>query len=1086
MDSLTPYNRLKSEEPIMDYAVVNQDVTATPEVEKKRFIEDTIRKDFEPWFGGLNPKEFILKLNRQIESINNHKPSFNQKSDDEILYMVLDEILILMNIDSMINCWTYDQFMKRYKGLLVYLQDLFPIKNIQQIKSLVTTYLLQMQTYQAQSNFDFGVAFLSNNDDYQKKLIESIEFFISDNYDKLPSNVEVVVDNKNDGVQSEVTTRICNNLDKIRLLCEQYNNKAVTADGDGDNAATTGNNVGKKKVEFWINETKFAVRSRPINGNIGFLTRQVDGRRHVYEVLNDDLKTVVQQWDEILQVGDAPLPHKTKVETEEILLNTVAQNTEGLLKVMLRRDKSTADVAARAAAILTAQRIHEEGHEHDNSTGTGKNKSSSPMNNKAALHTDVTGKSRVASKNLKVGTVADAHVGDNGGRYDVDRVINNLLQRCHVQKNGSFSLDWHGLGIQAGLCFNAAPSNVSFLNGPLLVKDDEDDDNTTIADTDATVPTADDTKTTGYQPRKNSTRHQKLRHSHRDDVGDDDVDDESIQQRRDGPNRKRKIGNIIQDSQKEGETEKGKKQKTSKTLPKHVCSLMTALNRKIVLPKQQRLITDQYIDQSQTSLWQAITEITNDPKFLINLSKEERTSVNNCLVINEKLGGGMLTLKRRLQTKLLTCMDCFSTLLKKVDNDNEGGGKDLPHPLYYSSVYVEDKSVVNKICYRMVLSPVQDRTHKIKNAYDNLSAIFNRHGLGKISMNYKNAKNLADTLSRFIIVYAAWNINDNNNNRFQVATSVAGKIVSVSYVVDYNTTNNDDNNGNDPRCFTYESLLKWGRDALSFIDSVLNNISLFDFKSCYLVQLLNNPQLTMSNNTQLGEHNTLTAIADGLKFAAEHRKPKTTKTTKNTPSKITVAKLNKRLLVDMSDLQEKVKKTLVESQFCQKESDVDELMEKFDLRNVAQNFPGTSNLLNSNSTGLTDSHDANWLYHFTRLKSFLESNDYSKYPDMYDDFDLSKWVATQRFLKEQDYLSNDELNKLNEINFWWTDEDEKEEEEEEEEGEDDEEEEGEEKEEEDDKNDDDDNDIVDSDDNDDDDDVDDDGSNTTTNEGLGE
>ena len=105
-------------------------------------------------------------------------------------------------------------------------------------------------------------------------------------------------------------------------------------------------------------------------------------------------------------------------------------------------------------------------------------------------------------------------------------------------------------------------------------------------------------------------------------MDDHDVDDQSIQQSRDGDNRKRKYRNINQDPPKEGETEKGKKQKRSKTLTKHVNSLMTAPNDKIILREQQRLITDQYIDQSQTSLWHAITEITNDPTFLVNLSKE--------------------------------------------------------------------------------------------------------------------------------------------------------------------------------------------------------------------------------------------------------------------------------------------------------------------------------------------------------------------------------------------------------------------------------------------------------------------------------
>lgn len=52
-------------------------------------------------------------------------------------------------------------------------------------------------------------------------------------------------------------------------------------------------------------------------------------------------------------------------------------------------------------------------------------------------------------------------------------MISKLIEKCQVRKNGSSFFDWHGLGIQAGLCFNAAPSNVSFLNGPLLDGNEE-------------------------------------------------------------------------------------------------------------------------------------------------------------------------------------------------------------------------------------------------------------------------------------------------------------------------------------------------------------------------------------------------------------------------------------------------------------------------------------------------------------------------------------------------------------------------------------------------------------------------------------
>ena len=42
-----------------------------------------------------------------------------------------------------------------------------------------------------------------------------------------------------------------------------------------------------------------------------------------------------------------------------------------------------------------------------------------------------------------------------------------------MRRNGGSFFDWRALGVQAGICFNAVPSNVSFLNGPLLDGNEE-------------------------------------------------------------------------------------------------------------------------------------------------------------------------------------------------------------------------------------------------------------------------------------------------------------------------------------------------------------------------------------------------------------------------------------------------------------------------------------------------------------------------------------------------------------------------------------------------------------------------------------
>ncbi|KAG7357597.1 Nse4 C-terminal-domain containing protein [Nitzschia inconspicua] len=58
-------------------------------------------------------------------------------------------------------------------------------------------------------------------------------------------------------------------------------------------------------------------------------------------------------------------------------------------------------------------------------------------------------------------------------RYDADRVVSRLIQQCRYIAGGTAIFDWKKLGIEAGVCFNAIPSNVTFLNGPLQNGQDE-------------------------------------------------------------------------------------------------------------------------------------------------------------------------------------------------------------------------------------------------------------------------------------------------------------------------------------------------------------------------------------------------------------------------------------------------------------------------------------------------------------------------------------------------------------------------------------------------------------------------------------
>lgn len=52
-------------------------------------------------------------------------------------------------------------------------------------------------------------------------------------------------------------------------------------------------------------------------------------------------------------------------------------------------------------------------------------------------------------------------------RYDVEKFIHKLKKSCSSGNGSSGAFQWHSFGYEVGCCFNALPSNVSFMNGPL-------------------------------------------------------------------------------------------------------------------------------------------------------------------------------------------------------------------------------------------------------------------------------------------------------------------------------------------------------------------------------------------------------------------------------------------------------------------------------------------------------------------------------------------------------------------------------------------------------------------------------------------
>ncbi|KAL7541869.1 hypothetical protein ACHAXR_011312 [Thalassiosira sp. AJA248-18] len=52
-------------------------------------------------------------------------------------------------------------------------------------------------------------------------------------------------------------------------------------------------------------------------------------------------------------------------------------------------------------------------------------------------------------------------------RYDAIRLAQSLVKKGTIRTGSSSQFSWRGLGFQVGVCFNALPSHVSFLYGPL-------------------------------------------------------------------------------------------------------------------------------------------------------------------------------------------------------------------------------------------------------------------------------------------------------------------------------------------------------------------------------------------------------------------------------------------------------------------------------------------------------------------------------------------------------------------------------------------------------------------------------------------
>jgi predicted helicase len=74
-------------------------------------------------------------------------------------------------------------------------------------------------------------------------------------------------------------------------------------------------------------------------------------------------------------------------------------------------------------------------------------------------------------------------------------------------------------------------------------------------------------------------------------------------------------------------------------------------------------------------------------------------------------------------------------------------------------------------------------------------------------------------------------------------------------------------------------------------------------------------------------------------------------------------------------------------------------------------------LKNSLFDQIIEKSSNNWDLWYLKLKNYLKAN--NDYPSKKDDKDLYNWIANQRNRKKNGTLKNEELRKLNTINFVW-------------------------------------------------------------------
>lgn len=154
----------------------------------------------------------------------------------EWLYECLGRALCQMNVDALIRYWSSEEFLQRYRGMILLVKDTFGWGSETDVKAVFEFVLEQMKTIQYTENGDFGVQFLSTNTRYQACLRNIIGRFCAGKKNPVPTREDHGTE-KN-GIEFRVTTQ--NHRDILAAFHRIRNDTNGVDDDDAAEAVVEG------------------------------------------------------------------------------------------------------------------------------------------------------------------------------------------------------------------------------------------------------------------------------------------------------------------------------------------------------------------------------------------------------------------------------------------------------------------------------------------------------------------------------------------------------------------------------------------------------------------------------------------------------------------------------------------------------------------------------------------------------------------------------------------------------------------------------------------------------------------------------